>query len=712
MVRRLKSELEGDFDGAPRFAVRKLVPIELDYPAEERQAHADLQRYTEVRTAAAADRREEFATQFVLKLLKKRLLSSPAAFARTLAKHRATVESQGRVEAEHRIPASLDILRARVEQVDEGHESDEDYERAEDEAQEATSAALSRLGAEERELLERLNRWADRASARADVKAEALIELIERTCRPDGRFGHDRLIIFTEYRDTQRALYDLLAARGLTEGERTMLLYGGMNADERTRIKAAFQADPDESPVRILLATDSASEGINLQNHCHRLVHYEIPWNPNRLEQRNGRVDRHGQRAPEVLVHHFAPKGYDEARVADVPVGELEGDLEFLARAVVKVQAMREMLGKVGPVIAQQVEEAMLGHRRGLDTARAEREAAGMGAQLAFERKIEEELRELQNTYLETRAEQRLTPDHIENVVGVALDLARQPALIPDGPGLSRLPALTGAWARCSEGLEHPYTGEQRPITFDPDYVGVGDDVVLAHLGHRLVQMSLRLLRAEVWAEDETRGLERVTARLVDDVRLQHPIAVVYARVVVTGADGHRLHEEIIQAGGPVRERQLERLGVGALRDALERPADEPVSKQVEQRLLELHPDLLEPLERALDARASERTESIANQVARRAEDEVAKITAVLSELRERILAELDAEPDPQARLFDDDEREQLERNRDFLRARAQAIPDEIEREAEALRARFRKPEPWVFPLAVEYRVPRALDRA
>jgi len=240
----------------------------------------------------------------------------------------------------------------------------------------------------------------------------------------------------------------------------------------------------------------------------------------------------------------------------------------------------------------------------------------------------------------------------------------------------------------------------------------VGDDVVLAHLGHRLVQMSLRLLRAEVWAEEETRGLERVTARLVDDIRLQHPIAVVYARVVVTGADGHRLHEEIIQAGGPVRERQLERLGVGALRDALERPADEPVSKQTEKRLLELHPDLLEPLERALKARASERAESIANQVARRAEDEVAKITAVLSELRERILAELDAEPDPQARLFDDDEREQLERNRDFLRARAQAIPDEIEREAEALRARFRKPEPWVFPLAVEYRVPRALDRA
>ena len=57
--------------------------------------------------------------------------------------------------------------------------------------------------------------------------------------------------------------------------------------------------------MRILLATDAASEGIDLQNHCPRLIHYEIPWNPNRLEQRNGRIDRHGQQAAEVLIYHF-----------------------------------------------------------------------------------------------------------------------------------------------------------------------------------------------------------------------------------------------------------------------------------------------------------------------------------------------------------------------------------------------------------------------
>ena len=100
------------------------------------------------------------------------------------------------------------------------------------------------------------------------------------------------------------------------------------------------------------------------RTHCCRLIHYEIPWNPNRMEQRNGRIDRHGQRH-NPLVYHFVGKGYKEREKLDidVPVGELEGDLEFLMRAVRKVEAIREDLGKVGPVIADQVQEAMLGQR-------------------------------------------------------------------------------------------------------------------------------------------------------------------------------------------------------------------------------------------------------------------------------------------------------------------------------------------------------------
>jgi superfamily II DNA/RNA helicase len=87
----------------------------------------------------------------------------------------------------------------------------------------------------------------------------------------------------------------------------TLLEDAGLDLDEERA---------QEDPVRVLLATDAASEGISLQRQCHLLAHAEIPWNPNRLEQRNGRVDRHGQRADEVLVHHCVSAGWEDARRA------------------------------------------------------------------------------------------------------------------------------------------------------------------------------------------------------------------------------------------------------------------------------------------------------------------------------------------------------------------------------------------------------------
>jgi superfamily II DNA or RNA helicase len=708
MVRRLKRELPANFDGTPRFPERKLEPITVTYTDAERAAHADLARYTALRIENATGGAEKFATEFVLKLLKKRLFSSPAAFARTLAKHRDSLEQARKTRA---APTSFGVLRRLADKVDDAYETEDEYTVAEDEAEASSTRLFHPLNAEEEQLLDRLAPWSEKATTRPDSKAQALLELIDATCRPDGTWNDERLIVFTEYRDTQKWLFDLFAARGLTENGRTELLFGGMNTDERAAIKAAFQASPEQSPVRILLATDAASEGINLQNHCHRIVHYEIPWNPNRLEQRNGRVDRHGQRASEVLVYHFAPEGWQELKnVEDVPVGQLEGDLEFLRRAVVKVEEIREMLGKVGPVIADQVADAMLGRRRTLDTATAEKDGEAVRRQLRFERDLQKELKRLEESYDEIRAEQHLTPDHIKSVVETALALARQPALIPSSDGTYRLPPLTGAWTRAADRLAHPFTGEIRPLTFDQ--ATAGDDVVFCHLGHPLVQMSLALLRAEVWQPAEARSLERVTARIVDDPRLRDPVAVAYARLVVTGADGHRLHEEVIQAGGTVSEGKLDRLGVNALKEALEYSADGEVSQATTDRLLALYPTLAPALSQAIDARARERTDSLVRLVGEQRDNEVAKITAVLEELRAQILAELDEPEGEQLALFNPDERDQLERNRDFLRARAEEIPAEIERETESLQRRFADPEPRVFPVAVEFLVPRGVDRA
>src|SRR5262249_46246648 len=128
------------------------------------------------------------------------------------------------------------------------------------------------------------------------------------------------------------------------------------------------------------------------------------------------------------------------------------------------------------------------------------------------------------------------------------------------------VPALTRSWALAAADVVDPLTGEQLPVTFDHAVAGGADDVVLAHLGHRLVAQSLRLLRAEIWSSGSAVRLGRVCARVAD---IDEPAVVAHARLVITGADGHRLHEEVIQAGGRITRGRFARYNVGQVRDAL-----------------------------------------------------------------------------------------------------------------------------------------------
>jgi len=278
-------------------------------------------------------------------------------------------------------------------------------------------------------LLKEMKAWSERAIAQLDAKTKGLTRWLNEHIRPGGKWSDERVNIFTEYRATQNWLQGVLAAEGLTSGERLLTMYGGMESRDRERIKAAFQTDPRQSPVRILLATDAASEGIDLQNHCSRMIHFEIPWNPNRLEQRNGRIDRHGQKAKTVRIAHFVGKGYNdrEQRLVETAVGDPDADLEFLMRAVRKVEAIREDLGKVGPVIADQVQEAMIGRRSRLDTKRAEAEAEPVRKLFKFERDLAKQIKALKDKLHETRRELRLEPENVQKVVEIALELAGQP---------------------------------------------------------------------------------------------------------------------------------------------------------------------------------------------------------------------------------------------------------------------------------------------
>lgn len=734
MVRRLKSEIK-DAWGDRRFPKRLLDVIEVPYTEEEKQVHRWLQEYSQSRQQNAKDPEERFAVEFVLKLLKKRLFSSPAAFALTLEKHIETVQGRGRPAQPRQM--SLGVLRRQLAQIEEDYADDEQYEEDARDAVEAASPLIHALTPQEQALLQQMHAWAERAAQTRDSKARAFIDWLKAIVRPDGEWSDERVIIFTEYRATQNWLQTLLAAEGLTEGERLLTLYGGMDDEQREQIKAAFQAGPEISPVRILLATDAASEGIDLQNHCHRLVHFEIPWNPNRMEQRNGRVDRHGQKH-DVLIYHFVSKGYKKhAQAYELPAGELEADLEFLARAAEKVEHIREDLGKVGMVIAAQVEEAMLGKRRRLDTQLAEDDARALRKQLKFERDLRRQVEQYNAQLQETRQSLKLAPESIQNAVRVALELAGQPPLIPasdyNAPGtlsgaaqpgalsgaqrsrsaLSNafyLPSLRGSWQECSLGLRHPHSGEIRPIVFDHALAQGRDDVVLAHLNHRLVQMSLRLLRAEVWAPQGRRGLHRVTARTVPDHALSSPVVIAHARLVLVGGEGARLHEEIITAGGEIVQGRFRRLNVTQVQTALDAATERPVSAKAQGHLQSIWSSLEPALLQSLEVRMRDRLDGMQKLLTERRQKESGDMRAVLGELQTMIEREL-AEPEyVQLELWSSSERDQYNRNLQALRLRLRQIPEEMEKETAAIARRYADLQPRLFPVAVTFLVPASLS--
>lgn len=722
MVRRLKDEPQiREWDGRRRFPERRIVPIEVAYPEIERELHAELQSYaTELILAARGDGRG-YAGEFVAKLLKKRLFSSPAAFRDTIEEHAKTVNARGGFAAEshdgaHGLARALDEL-----------EDEADDEAIEDGTAQTVRRATQMLRSQapaDRGLLRSLRERAADLAAKPDARARQLLNWLKATLRPQGVWTDTRVIVFTEYRSTQKWLYDLFAQAGFAEDGRLELLFGGMETKRREQVKAAFQASPELSAVRILLATDAASEGIDLQNHCCRLLHYEIPWNPMRLEQRNGRVDRRGQTAPEVLIHHFVPQGFESGRDdPQTPPGKLEGDLEFLARAAEKVETIRRDLGKVGPVLADQVSEAMLGGRRRIDTREAERDGERVRRQITFERKLAEDLRRLSDQLHETQRELHLTPENVLHVVQTALAVAERPPLTcvelkrraADGSLVTieawRLPPLDGSWLAATEGLAHPHTGVIRPLVFDPVLADGHDDVVLAHLNHRLVANGLRLLRGELWDAQRRRHLHRVSVRVVPDADLAHPVVVAHGRVVLLGGDQRRVHEEIIEAGLKLEAQRSERLNVTETRSALSAATTAPASAGVQKRFAERWPAVREPLQRALEARMRTLAEGMQKKLAERGEAEAAAITLILQELSKSLKAKLEERPPEQLEFWPEGEKSQYHLNHESLRLRLDRIPGEVEAERALIAARYSACEPRLFPFAVSFLVPARLAR-
>jgi hypothetical protein len=187
---------------------------------------------------------------------------------------------------------------------------------------------------------------------------------------------------------------------------------------------------------------------------------------------------------------------------------------------------------------------------------------------------------------------------------------------------------------------------------------------------------------------------------------LPDPAVIAFARLVVIGGDQNRLHEEIISAGGYLKEGKLSRMNVGQIESALHSVTDQEPSPTMQQRLLALYPQLMPAISSALDARSKDRMSGILNLLSERSELESKNIESVLQELANSIRKELD-EPDVlQLELFTSEEKEQLNRNMDALRRRLAAIPEEIDQEKSVIEKKYSDPQFRLFPVAVMFLVP------
>ena len=710
MVRRLKSNIV-DASGNPVFPMRELKCLEVDYTDEERRIHELLRQFSASRMATMKDSRFAYGTKFVNILLKKRLFSSPAAFAKTLSKHRETLEHGNSVKANEKFDDR--ILHRAIMCAEEEFANETEAEAAINDALERNGEVSAPLTDEQRVLLDQLTEWASNAQHRQDSKAKAVVAWLNQYLKPQGQWNNKRVILFTEYRDTHSWLQTILAHCGFG-GERLMVLHGGLLPEEREAVKAAFQTSPEISPVRILLATDAASEGIDLQNYCNYMIHVEIPWNPNVMEQRNGRIDRHGQREKSVFIWHPVSKGFEETDIACRP-GDIAGDCEYLMRAALKINNIREDLGSVGPVIARQIEEAMLGQRSALDTSAAEERRKRAGKYLATEKRLQERVKKLHEHLLEAEGEFHLKPQNIANAVKVALDIAGKPPLKPvERPGLPSgsafdVPALTGSWGQALNGLNHPHTGEKRAITFDHDLMKGREDLVLAHLNHKLVQMSLRLLREEIWRLDDVKNLQRVAVKTVPN--LENPQVVIWSRLVITGGDHHRLHEELTRSGGELRHDSFRRIAtqrdLDSLLDAASNLDQVPDAAfaVLKQRFQQNEAAIIA----AVEARSKDRLDILRGTIERRKQSEIKDIIQILDDLEINIRQELKEPELEQLTLpgFSEDERDQLKKDRNALRARLERIPDEKEQEQATIEKHYADPQARTFPVAVIFLVPR-----
>ena len=371
LMRRMVKENLLKFDGTPLFPERMAYTVPYKLSSAEAALYKAVTDYVrdEFNRAEALENDKRAGTVgFALTILQRRLASSPEAIYQSLRRRRERLESRLR-ELEilqrggqvTRFDFAAELPALDKEDVDDLEDApDAELEAAEEQILDQATAARSieelRIEIETLKRLEGLahtirrsgedKKWRELAALLGEIFTPAAIAggFAEAAAADDAGVReipkpkpspHQKLVIFTEHRDTLNYLQGRIATL-LGRPNSVVTIHGGMGREERMKAQESFRHDPE---VQVLLATDAAGEGINLQR-AHLMVNYDLPWNPNRLEQRFGRIHRIGQ----TEVCHLWNLIADETREGDV-YGRLLEKLEQ-ARVALGGQVF-DVLGKL-----------------------------------------------------------------------------------------------------------------------------------------------------------------------------------------------------------------------------------------------------------------------------------------------------------------------------------------------------------------------------
>jgi len=688
MVRRLKSDLRKLGSGFPERKLHEHAIDGLPADAPDLVLSQLLEKYREAREERLKDamRSVQNAAALVITSLQKRLLSSIEAFARTLAVHRRSVESKA-------VPTEPQLLMETPGADDERSDRPEDeLTQEEDSAMEAASSGAG-LAKREKELLDQMTDVAEKHRGPPDPRVKILIEWIR--ANPDRR-----VLIFTEYTDTKRYLRDQLETE--FPSARIGTFHGGMGDQTREAVKAAFNADPAKHPLRILIATDAAREGVNLQNHCANLFHFDLPWNPSRIEQRNGRIDRKLQREDVVHCHYFVFKQRPEDRV-----------LQVLPQ---KTERIIKELGSMSPVLSRRIENALAGGIRrvradGLARQIDDEELTGRKTvqeelDAVREKQLAEQIHALESLLKQSQKHLAFEEGAFRDALSCALQMIGVGELQQTGKRWAFPPAdrFDPSWKATLDTLRSPETADVRPVVFE-DPGDLSGDTVHLHLEQRVVQRLLGRFMAQGFVHDD------LSRACVGQTKDAVPRVLVLGRLSLYGATAARLHDEIICVAarwtdpktrkGPLRPGSDD-AAFELLQSALA-SAGRDVNDQVKQRLLASIPRDVDELTPHLQSRAEEAARDAIAALAKRGDKESKEMGEILAEQRKRIELQEIKSQQLELDLGDEHEKRQLVADRKHWKVRMQEIVAELKREPARIRTSYEVKARRVEPVGVVY---------